>query len=178
MATTPPADSGGPQNAAGTQNASGTQSADSSRTAAPITRQPLSARAGALALLLSTLWAGNPVANKAGLDDAGPMRLGWLRFAIGGVVVLIYAVATRQSFRVLRHEWVPLALLGTLFTVQLAFMNIGQDFSTAGHAVVVTSTFPLWTGVFAHFFVPGDRMSRSRTLGTLVAYSVVIGVFY
>jgi len=172
MATTPPADSGGPQ------NASGTQSADSSRTAAPITRQPLSARAGALALLLSTLWAGNPVANKAGLDDAGPMRLGWLRFAIGGVVVLIYAVATRQSFRVLRHEWVPLALLGTLFTVQLAFMNIGQDFSTAGHAVVVTSTFPLWTGVFAHFFVPGDRMSRSRTLGTLVAYSGVIAVFY
>ena len=178
MATTPPADSGGPQNAAGTQNASGTQSADSSRTAAPIPRQPLSARAGALALLLSTLWAGNPVANKAGLDDAGPMRLGWLRFAIGGVVVLIYAVATRQSFRVLRHEWVPLALLGTLFTVQLAFMNIGQDFSTAGHAVVVTSTFPLWTGVFAHFFVPGDRMSRSRTLGTLVAYSGVIAVFY
>ena len=172
MATTPPADSGGPQNAAGTQ------SADSSRTAAPITRQPLSARAGALALLLSTLWAGNPVANKAGLDDAGPMRLGWLRFAIGGIVVLIYAVATRQSFRVLRHEWVPLALLGTLFTVQLAFMNIGQDFSTAGHAVVVTSTFPLWTGVFAHFFVPGDRMSRSRTLGTLVAYSGVIAVFY
>ena len=178
MATTPPADSGGPQNAAGTQNASGTQSADSSRTAAPITRQPLTARAGALALLLSTLWAGNPVANKAGLDDAGPMRLGWLRFAIGGVVVLIYAVATRQSFRVLRHEWVPLALLGTLVTVQLAFMNIGQDFSTAGHAVVVTSTFPLWTGVFAHFFVPGDRMSRSRTLGTLVAYSGVIAVFY
>ena len=178
MATTPPADSGGPQTAAGTQNASGTQSADSSRTAAPITRQPLTARAGALALLLSTLWAGNPVANKAGLDDAGPMRLGWLRFAIGGVVVLIYAVATRQSFRVLRHEWVPLALLGTLFTVQLAFMNIGQDFSTAGHAVVVTSTFPLWTGVFAHFFVPGDRMSRSRTLGTLVAYSGVIAVFY
>jgi len=172
MATPPP------PNAAGTQNASGTQSADSSRTAAPITRQPLTARAGALALLLSTLWAGNPVANKAGLDDAGPMRLGWLRFAIGGVVVLIYAVATRQSFRVLRHEWVPLALLGTLFTVQLAFMNIGQDFSTAGHAVVVTSTFPLWTGVFAHFFVPGDRMSRSRTLGTLVAYSGVIAVFY
>ena len=178
MATTPPADSGGPQNAAGTQNAAATQSADSSRTAAPITRQPLTARAGALALLLSTLWAGNPVANKAGLDDAGPMRLGWLRFAIGGIVVLIYAVATRQSFRVLRHEWVPLALLGTLFTVQLAFMNIGQDFSTAGHAVVVTSTFPLWTGVFAHFFVPGDRMSRSRTLGTLVAYSGVIAVFY
>jgi drug/metabolite transporter (DMT)-like permease len=141
-------------------------------------RRPLSIKAGGLALLLSTMWAGNPVANKAGLEDAGPLRLGYLRFILGAIVVLIYAIATRQSFRVQQHEWVPLGLLGVLFTVQLAFMNVGQDYTTAGHAVVVTTTFPLWTGVFAHFFVPGDRMSRSRTLGTLVAYGGVVAVFY
>ncbi|GIT58116.1 MAG: hypothetical protein Ct9H300mP19_00640 [Dehalococcoidia bacterium] len=45
-------------------------------------RQPLSVRAGVLALVLSTMWAGNPVANKAGLQDAGPLRLGWLRFVL------------------------------------------------------------------------------------------------
>ena len=124
------------------------------------------------------MWAGNPVASKAGLDDAGPLRLGYLRFILGAIVVLIYAIATNQSFKIHRHEWTPLILLGALFTVQLSFMNIGQDYTTAGHAVVVTSTFPLWTGVFAHFFVPGDRMSRSRTLGTLVAYTGVVAVFY
>lgn len=141
-------------------------------------RRPLSVKAGALALTLSTMWAGNPVANKAGLEDAGPLRLGYLRFILGAIVVLVYAIATRQSFKVLRHEWVPLGMLGVLFTVQLAFMNVGQDYTTAGHAVVVTTTFPLWTGVFAHFFVPGDRMSRSRTFGTLVAYGGVVAVFY
>jgi len=141
-------------------------------------RRPLSAKAGVFALTLSTMWAGNPVATKAGLADAGPLRLGYLRFIIGAIVVLIYAIATKQSFRVLRHEWLPLGLLGLLFTVQLAFMNVGQDYTTAGHAVVVTTTFPLWTGVFAHFFVPGDRMSRSRTFGTLIAYSGVVAVFY
>ena len=141
-------------------------------------RRPLSAKAGVLALTLSTMWAGNPVATKAGLADAGPLRLGYLRFIIGAIVVLIYAIATKKSFRVLRHEWLPLGLLGLLFTVQLVFMNVGQDYTTAGHAVVVTTTFPLWTGVFAHFFVPGDRMSRSRTFGTLIAYSGVVAVFY
>ena len=135
-------------------------------------------KAGAFALLLAILWAGNPVANKAGLDDAGPLRLGYLRFILGAIVVLIYAIATKQSFRIKRREWVPLGLLGVLFTVQLAFMNVGQDYTSAGHAVVVTTTFPLWTGVFAHFFVPGDRMSRSRTFGTLVAYLGVVAVFY
>ena len=141
-------------------------------------RRPLSAKAGVLALTLSTMWAGNPVATKAGLADAGPLRLGYLRFILGAIVVLIYAIATKKSFRVLRHEWLPLGLLGLLFTVQLVFMNVGQDYTTAGHAVVVTTTFPLWTGVFAHFFVPGDRMSRSRTFGTLIAYSGVVAVFY
>jgi len=141
-------------------------------------RRPLSVKAGSFSLLLSTMWAGNPVANKAGLEDAGPLRLGYLRFILGAIVILIYAIATRQSFKILRHEWMPLGLLGILFTVQLVFMNVGQDYTTAGHAVVVTTTFPLWTGVFAHFFVPGDRMSRSRTFGTLVAYSGVVAVFY
>ena len=156
----------------------GSNNANDSPQHQPMDRKPLSVKAGAFALTLSTMWAGNPVANKAGLEDAGPLRLGYLRFILGAIVVLVYAIATRQSFRVLRHEWVPLGLLGLLFTVQLAFMNIGQDYTTAGHAVVVTTTFPLWTGVFAHFFVPGDRMSRSRTLGTLIAYSGVVAVFY
>ena len=141
-------------------------------------RQPLSVKAGVLALVLSTMWAGNPVANKAGLQDAGPLRLGWLRFVLGAIVVLVYAIATRQSFKIYRGELLPLTLLGVLFTVQLGFMNVGQDYTSAGHAVVVTSTFPLWTGVFAHFFVPGDQMSRTRTFGTLIAYSGVVAVFY
>lgn len=140
-------------------------------------RKPLSLRAGGLALLLSTMWAGNPVANKAGLEDAGPMRLGYLRFILGGVVVMIYAISTRQDMRILRSEVGPMIFLGVLFSVQLAFMNVGQDFTTAGHAVIVTTTFPLWTSVFAHFFVPGDRMDRKRTFGTLVAYGGVVAVF-
>lgn len=140
-------------------------------------RKPLTLRAGGLALLLSTMWAGNPVANKAGLDDAGPLRLGYLRFILGGIVVMVYAIATRQDMRIMRSEVGPMIFLGVLFSVQLAFMNIGQDFTTAGHAVIVTTTFPLWTSVFAHFFVPGDRMDRRRTFGTLVAYGGVVAVF-
>jgi drug/metabolite transporter (DMT)-like permease len=140
-------------------------------------RRPLSGRAAGFALFLAALWGGNPVAIKSGLDDAPPLRLGWMRFVLGTVFVLIWALLTRQSFRVRRHEWLPLLGLGILFTTQLAFMNVGQDRTTAGHAVIITSTFPLWTGVFAHFLVPGDRLSMGRVLGTLVAYGGVVVVF-
>jgi drug/metabolite transporter (DMT)-like permease len=140
-------------------------------------RKPLNVRAAGFALLLSTLWAGNPVASKAGLEDAGPLRLGWMRFALGGAVVLVWSLATRQDLRVRGHEVRPMVLLGILFCVQLAFMNIGQDHTSAGHAVIVGTTFPLWSAVFAHFFVPGDRMSRGRAFGAVIAYSGVVAVF-
>ena len=140
-------------------------------------RRPLTLRAGLFALLLSALWGGNPVAIKAGLEDAPPLRLGWLRFVIGGIVVLVWALWTRRPLNVARHEWKPLLYLGCLFAVQLAFMNIGQDFTTAGHAVVITTTFPLWTSLIAHFAVPGDRLSKGRFAGAMVAYAGIVVLF-
>ena len=101
-------------------------------------RRPLNLGGGLFALFLAALWGGNPVAIKAGLDDSPPLRLGWLRFVIGGIVVLAWAVWTRRPLDVARHERKPLFYLGCLFAIQLAFMNIGQDFTTAGHAVVIT----------------------------------------
>ena len=139
-------------------------------------RRPLRGRASAFTLFLAALWGGNPVAIKAGLDDAPPIRLGWMRIVLGTVFIAVWAVFTRQSFRVERSEWLPLAGIGLLFTAQLILMNLGQDRTTAGHAAVIISTFPIWTGLFAHFLIPGDRLSRERSLGTLIAYVGVVVV--
>jgi drug/metabolite transporter (DMT)-like permease len=139
--------------------------------------QPLDTRATGFALLLSALWGGNAVAIKAGLDDAPPLRLAWMRFVAGALVTITWAVRTKQPLRPTRSELRPLTGLALLFVVQIAFMNIGQDHTTASHAVVINTTFPLWTGVFAHFFVRGDRLTPVRSLGTLVAYAGIVVVF-
>lgn len=149
---------------------------DPPTTAPPPTRRPLRGPASAFALFLAALWGGNPVAIKAGLDDAPPLRLGWMRFVLGSIFIVGWALVTRRSFRVERSEWRTLVGIGLIFTAQLALMNVGQDRTTAGHAAVITSTFPLWTGLLAHFLVAGDRLSRERSLGTLVAYAGVVVV--
>lgn len=100
-----------------------------------------------------------------------------MRFIIGGLVVLAAAVLRDQSLRVERHEWKSLIGLGLLFSSQLAFMNFGQDHTSAGHAAVIMSAYPLWVAVLAHFLVPGDRLNVPRALGALVAYSGVVVVF-
>ncbi len=140
-------------------------------------RRPLSLGPGLFAFFLSSLWGGQPIALKAGLADAPPFRIGWMRFALGLVVFIVWAFASKQSFRFYRSETIPLLLLGILFSVQIASMNLGQDLTTAGHAGVVITTFPLWASVFAHLFVPGDKLSTHRVLGAGIAYSGVVIVF-
>ena len=140
-------------------------------------RKPLTLKAGGLAFLLASLWGGLPIAVKAGLDDSPPLRLGFMRFVLGMVVVLIWAVVTRQSFKVSPSELFPLFVLGILFSVQTAFMNLGQYNTTAGHTGVLITTFPLWAGIFAHFVVPNDRLSKRRVLGASIAYVGAVAIF-
>ena len=114
---------------------------------------------------------------KIGLEDSPPLRLGFMRFVLGMVVVLVWAVISRQSLKITRSELLPLTLLGLLFSVQTAFMNLGQYNTTAGHAGVVITTFPLWAGVFAHFLIPSDRLSPRRVVGAVIAYTGVVSLF-
>ena len=140
-------------------------------------RKPLNLSAGSLAFLLASLWAGLPIAVKAGLEDSPPLRLGFMRFVLGMIVVIIWAIIARQSFRVERSELWPLFILGILFSVQTAFMNLGQYFTTAGHTGVLITTFPLWAGVFAHFLVPNDKLSKRRVIGAMIAYLGAAAIF-
>jgi len=141
-------------------------------------RRPLTLRAGALAMLLVLLWGGQPAAIKAGLEEGvGPLRLSAIRMALGGVVVIGYAIVTRTPLRPTRSELRPLYGLGVLFVVQTMLMYVGADNTSSGHASVLIFSFPLWTAVLGHLFVPGDRMSTRRTGGLLVAYAGVVVVF-
>lgn len=145
--------------------------------AAPTQHRPLTVPAALFALLLAILWSGLPIATKVGLDYAPPLRLSAMRFVVGGVVVLCWALLTKTDLRLRPGEWQPLAMLGALFSVQIAFLNIGLDLTTAGHNVVLTVTFPIWVAVLAHFFVPGDRLTVPKLLGVFIAYGGMVLLF-
>jgi drug/metabolite transporter (DMT)-like permease len=131
-------------------------------------------RAGAFTIFVSALWSGNSIAIKSGLEYAPPLRLGWYRFLTGAIVIVIWAIYTRADLRVRRSELRVLTILGLLFCVQLAFMNLGLKYTTAGHGAVLGVTFPIWMAILAHFFIAGDRLVPSRLIGILVAYVGVV----
>jgi drug/metabolite transporter (DMT)-like permease len=130
-------------------------------------------RAVLAALAIHTLWGGNPVAVKLGLEAFPPLWSGLLRFALGSACIAAWALAARVPLRPAPGEWPALLGVGALFTLQIALMNFGFDATAAVNGAVLIATNPLFGLLFAHFLVPGDRLRPRRALGALVAFAGV-----
>ena len=130
-------------------------------------------------MLISILWGANSVVIKLGLEDAPPLRLAGMRVVVGGIVICLWAWSTGRfvGFRVERREWRPLAVLGLLFSVQMAATNIGTWLTSAAHATILVNLYAVHTVVLAHFMIPGDRLSVRKVGGVLVAYSGIVALF-
>jgi len=142
-------------------------------------RRDVDLRGALLALLLSLFWGGNPVAIKLGLEDAPPLRLAWMRFVVGGVVIAAWAWLTGRlaGFRVQRAEVKPLLVVTLLFVAQIASMNVGTALTSAAHSAIVLNLYAVHTVVLSHFRIPGDRLTATRLLGILVAYAGIVVLF-
>src|SRR3989442_4451050 len=132
-----------------------------------------------MAVLISTLGGPHPVVIKRGLEAAPPLRLAWMRFVVGGIVICLWAWLTRRfaGFRIEPAEWRPLALLGLLFSVQMAATNVGTWLTSAAHASILLNLYAVHAVVLAHFLIPGDRLSVKKVAGILVAYSGIVLLF-
>jgi len=139
----------------------------------------LDLRGAALALLLSAFWGANAVAIKIGLEDAPPLRLGWMRFALGGLSILAWGwwTGALAGLRIYRSEWRPLAFLGFLLAVQIALINFGTQLTSASHASVLVNAYAVHTVVLAHFMLPGDRLTPRKLGGVLIAYTGILILF-
>lgn len=131
------------------------------------------ARAVLAALAIHTLWGGNPVAVKLGLEAFPPLWSGFLRFALGSACIALWALAARVPLRPAPGEWPALAGIGVLFTLQIALMNFGFDGTAAVNGAVLIASNPLFGMLFAHLLVPGDRLRPHRVLGALFAFAGV-----
>jgi drug/metabolite transporter (DMT)-like permease len=119
------------------------------------------------------------VAVKVGLADVPPLRLAWMRFLLGGLAILAYALWTRRAglLTVRPEEWRAIWSLGILFAVQIGLMNYGIALTTASHGVVLISSYAVHTVLLAHFFIPGDRLTIPKLGGVLLAYAGIVVLF-
>jgi len=101
-----------------------------------------------------------------------PLALAGIRF-LSARDVLVWALAGSCSSAWSRQAHRNGAA-GRLFLVQIAFLNLGVKFTLASRAALFLATYPFWTALLAHFFVPGDRLSGRTVTGLLLAFSGLI----
>ena len=144
-----------------------------------IERRDVDLRGALLALLLSLFWGGNPVAIKLGLEDAPPLRLAWMRFVVGGIVIALWAWLTGRlaGFRLRRAEVRPLLVVTLLFIAQIGTMNVGTSLTSAAHSAIVLNLYAVHTVVLSHFLIPGDRLTLRKAAGVVVAYAGIVVLF-
>jgi drug/metabolite transporter (DMT)-like permease len=132
---------------------------------------PFTVKAAVIALAINIAWGGNTVAVKFGLESVPPLWSGFIRFGLGLGCVVLWARCLKLPLIPRRSDWLPLAALSGVFTVQIVLMNVGLLGTSAGAAAVLIATHPLFAAVLAHYFIARDRLTVQRSVGLAVAFA-------
>ena len=131
----------------------------------------------ALVTLLALLWGGNSVFIKVGLRAMPPLALTTVRLALGLAVIGGWALVRRIPLRLQPGELLPHAALAGLFLVQVLALHAGTHFTLAAHSTVMMSTYPLFTSLFAHLLIAGDRLTPRTVVGLALGFAGVLATF-
>ena len=119
-----------------------------------------------LAILSCLLWSSAFAGVKIGLQYATPLQFAGTRFFISGLLVLPFAIRLNpEYFRILRANLKLILLFAFLQTfLQYTLFYTGINMMPSAIAAVVIGSQPLFIALVAHFLMPGDRMTWTKTL--------------
>ena len=117
---------------------------------------------------LCLIWGSTWLAIKIGLADLPPISFTALRFVIAAAV--LFAISLGRFPLPTRDDYPLLAVTGVLmFTINYALLFWGEQYVSSGLAAVLQATIPSFGLVFAHFYLPEERLKWERVLGALLA---------
>jgi len=119
-----------------------------------------------LAILTCLLWSTAFAGVKIGLRYATPLQFAGTRFFISGLLVLPVAIRNNPGyFRILFANLRLILLFAFLQTfLQYTLFYTGINMIPSAIAAVVIGSQPLFIALVAHFLMPDDRMTWTKTL--------------
>ncbi|HKG46281.1 MAG TPA: EamA family transporter [Pyrinomonadaceae bacterium] len=129
-------------------------------------------------LVLCGIWGSTWLFIKLGLADLPPITFAGIRFVIAcAILLLIIRIRAIQLPRA-RADWILLAVTGILsFGFNYGLIFWGEQYISSGLAALLQATIPAFGLVFAHFHLPGERLSWTRLGGVVLGVCGVAVVF-
>ncbi len=130
--------------------------------------------AGATALILfSALLGFNQVIIRVVNEGLQPVFFAGLR-SLGALICLsLWFALRRRPFGLKRDNLSAGLLIGSLFAFEFMMLFTALDFTTVTRVSVIFYTMPLWLALMAHFAIPGERITRIKACGQVMAFAGV-----
>ncbi len=132
----------------------------------------------ALYVLLCVIWGSTWMVIKVGYGGLGPFNVAAIRFFIAGAVMAIVVPLAGARWPAGRTEWSLVMVVALLmFAGDYGAIYWAEQFIDSGLTAILFATLPLLTIVAAHLYLPGERITASRLVGTLCALAGVVALF-
>jgi len=129
-------------------------------------------------LVLCGIWGSTWLFIKLGLKDLPPFTFAAIRFIIAVAIVFSIIRIRGLALPRARADWILLAVTGILsFGFNYGLVFWGEQYITSGLAALLQATTPAFGLVFAHFNLPGERLSWTRIGGVVLGVCGVAVVF-
>lgn len=127
--------------------------------------------------LLCIMFGANAVAIKVSLVGLGTFTTAGLRFAIAALAISLWAKFTGRSLSVKKGQVRQLLIISVIFTVQLSLLYLGLSKTNASRGTLLINFQPFFVLFLAHYFIPGDRMTKKKFLGLSLGFIGMALVF-
>ena len=142
-----------------------------------IRNEDLDLGAALFSAFLCVLFGANAVAIKVSLMGLGPFTTAGLRFSLAAAVIFLWVLATGRRIGFSRTQLGPLLVFSLIFVSQLSLFYLGLSRTNASRGTLIANLQPFFTLFLAHFFIPGDQITRRKFFGILLGFSGVACVF-
>src|SRR5215216_3079014 len=129
-------------------------------------------------LMLCGIWGSTWLFIKLGLEDLPPLTFAGIRFVIA--CLILFSIIRIRGFQLprARADWILLSVTGILsFGLNYGLVFWGEQYITSGLAALLQATLPAFGLVFAHFHLPGERLSWAKIGGVVLGVCGVAVVF-
>jgi drug/metabolite transporter (DMT)-like permease len=127
--------------------------------------------------LIIRIFGANAVAIKISLSGLGAFTTAGLRFGIATFIIFLWAKITRRSFNIKKGQTRQLLIVSVLFTVQLSLLYFGLSKTNASRGTLLINLQPFFVLFLAHYFIPGDRITKKKILGLFMGFTGMALVF-
>ena len=122
-------------------------------------------------------WGANMAAIKLAALEISPLFMAGLRSLVAavclGVWIRVKGIPFFPGLSVFGHG----VVCGLLFGLQFACIFVGLKYTLASRSYVLVYTTPFFVAIGAHFFLKDDRLTLSKMIGLVMAFTGVLLIF-